>query len=158
MLNDRHAEAARRFEVERAIVNEDALFGLALGNRQRYAEYSFLGLAGVDVAGAKKNLEAAAKIESLDPILIQLERLIVDCTHEVTIGGHALIEYGANRGKFLGLGKHERGELFAGKLARAVEERSFEIIVQGELARVKGRKRKLMAVLKVVPIQVEGLA
>ena|SRR5438552_13802721 len=60
IVNNGKAEAARAFEIERAIVNEDALFGHALGDCKRYAEDTFFGFARMDVAGTEKDLEASA--------------------------------------------------------------------------------------------------
>src|SRR5438874_2204150 len=112
----------------------------------------------MEVAGAEKNLEAAAEVKGFDAVLIEFERLVVDGADEVAAGGNALIEDRTNRRKFLGLGEHERGELFAGKFARTIEESAIEIIVEGEMSRVEGRERKLVAVLEIFPIEMKGFA
>jgi hypothetical protein len=157
-VNHGHTEAARSFEVEGAIVNEDALFGPPLRNGKRHTEDAFFGFTGMDVAGAEENLEAAAKIKSFDAVLIELERFVIYGADKIAIGGNALIEYGSDSGKFLRLGKHEGGELFAGEFSRAIEESAIEVVVEGELARVESRERKFVTVLKVVPVEMKGFA
>src|SRR4030095_3276091 len=134
VVDDGHAETARSFQVERPVINEDTLFGLALRDGESHTENVFRGLAGMDVAGTEEDLKASPKIERFDAILVQLERLVVDGADEVAIGGGALVENCAACGKLLGLSEHESGELFAREFARAVEKCAVEIFVERKLA------------------------
>ena len=69
-MNNGKAEATWAFEVEGTIVNENAFFGLALGDGEGDSEDACFRLARVNVAGAEENLEASAKVEGFDAILI----------------------------------------------------------------------------------------
>ena len=92
MVNNGHAEAAGSFEIEGAIVNEDALPGLALGDGKRDAKDTFFGLAVVEITGAEEDLKGAAEVEGFDAVLIEFERLIVDGANEIFVGLRAGIE------------------------------------------------------------------
>jgi len=65
-VNDGKTESARTFEIERAVVNEDALFRPALGDRERDTEDGVFRFSRVDVAGAEENLKALTKIKRFD--------------------------------------------------------------------------------------------
>src|SRR5215475_2665742 len=158
VVNDRHTQTAWGFEVESSVVNEQACLRTSLRDRESDAKDLFLGLARMDVTGAEEDLKTAAKMEGFDAVLIQLERLVVDGADEVAVGGGALLENRANRRKFFGLGEHESSELFTGEFARAVEKRSVQVFVQRKLAGVECREGKFVAILKILPVQMEGLA
>jgi len=157
IVNDGKTEASRTFEIEEAIINENAFFGCPLSDGKRDAENAFFGLARMDVTGTEKNLKTLAKVEGFDAVLIQLKRLVVDRSDEVAAGLHAGLEDGAGSGIFPGLCKHEGGEFLAGKFSRPVEERSIEIFVDGNLSGIEGREAEIVAVLKVLPIKIEGV-
>jgi len=70
IVNNGKAEAAWAFEVEGTIVNENAFFGLALGDGEGDFEDACFRFARVNVAGAEENLEASAKVESFNAELI----------------------------------------------------------------------------------------
>ena len=111
----------------------------------------------MDVTGAEKNLKTLAEVEGFDAVLIQLKRLVVDRSDEVAAGLRAGVENGAGAGELFGLCKHEGGEFFAGKFSRTIEERAIEIFVDGNLSGIEGREAEIVAVLKVLPIKIEGV-
>src|SRR5262249_43291081 len=158
VVNDRHTQTAWGLEIKRPVVNEQAFLRTSLRDREGDAKDPFLGLARMDVAGAEEDLETAAKMEGFDAVLIQLERLVVDGADEVAVRGGALVEHRANRGKFIGFGEQESSELLKCKFAGAVEKRSVQIFVQGKLAGVECREGKFVAILKILPVQMEGFA
>ena len=100
-MNDGKTEAAWAFKIERAVVNEDAVFWGALSDGQGDAEDAFFRLARVDVTGAEENLEALAEVEGFDAVLIEFERFVVDGADEIFAGVRAGIENGAAARKFL---------------------------------------------------------
>ncbi len=77
-MNDGKAEASWAFEIERAVINENALFGRPLSDGKRDAENAFFGFTRMDVTGAEENLKTLAEVEGFDAVLIQLKRLVVD--------------------------------------------------------------------------------
>src|SRR5580698_1680300 len=71
-LDDLHSQACGAIQIQRAIVNEAALFGRPLRDLQGEAVDSFLGLAQSDKARAYEKAEDFAQIEGLDAVQIQL--------------------------------------------------------------------------------------
>jgi hypothetical protein len=69
-VNHGKTEAARAVEIERAIVDENTFFGPALSNSKGDFEDALFRFARVHVAGTEENLEASAKVEGFDAILI----------------------------------------------------------------------------------------
>src|SRR5216110_142339 len=155
MVNGAHPETARAFQVERAVVDEKAFFGRALRHFQSDAIDGFLRLAGANVTGAEENNEVSPKIEGFDAVLVEFERLVVDGADKVFSRARDFIENGARLRVFLGLRKHERDEFLAAEATRAIEQGAVEVFVQGDETGVEGWKRKIVAVLKFFPIEVE---
>src|SRR5438876_10491659 len=121
IVNDGKTEASRAFEIEGAIINENAFFGCPLSDGKRDAENAFFGFARMDVTGTEKNLKTLAEVEGFDAVLIQFKRLVVDRSDEITARLRAGIENGSGAGKFPGLCKHEGREFLAGKFSRTIE-------------------------------------
>src|SRR5438093_4169544 len=155
MLNGVHPEAARACQVERPVIDEKTFFGRALRHFQGNAIDGFLRLTGANVTRAEKNKEIASKIEGFNAVLVEFERLVVYGADEIISRARDFVENGARFRILLGLREHERDELLAGETARPVEQGAVEIFVQGDLAGVEGWKRKIVAVLKFIPIEVE---
>src|SRR5437016_183912 len=155
MVNGAHPEAARTFQVERAVVDEKAFFGRALRHFQGDAIDSFLRLTGANVTGAEENKEVSPKIEGFDAVLVEFERLVVDGADKVFSRARDFIENAARFWIFLGLREHECDELLAAEAARAIEQGPVEIFIQGDKTRVEGWKGKIMTVLKFFPIKAE---
>jgi hypothetical protein len=55
MMNDVHSQAARTFEIQQAIVNEETLLRGALGDFEGDAKNGFFGFAGTNVARAEED-------------------------------------------------------------------------------------------------------
>src|SRR6266446_5999235 len=157
IVNNGKAETARAFKIERAVVDEDTFFRLALSDGERDTENAFFRFARVDVARAKENLETFAKVESFDAVLIQFERFVVDGADEILFGLHYGIENGARAGIFFGLREHKGGEFFAGNFSGAVEQGAVEIFVDGNLTGIECGKAQVMAVLKFFPVEVKRI-
>lgn len=157
MVNRVHAEAPRALQVQRAVINEKALLRRALGDFQRDAKDGLLRLAGPNVTGTEENQKIPPKVKGFNAVLIELQRLIIDGADKVFPGAGNQIEDGARVRVFLGLREHERSELLATEGALAVKQSSVKIFVQGDLTGVESRKRELVAVLKFLPVQMEGV-
>ncbi len=157
IVNDGKAEATWTLEVERAVIDENALFGAALGDGECDAEDAIFGLARMDVARTEKHLEASTKIESFDAILIEFERFVVDGANEIFFSLYDGIEDGARAWIFLGLREHEGGEFFAGEFSGAIEQSAIEIFVDGNLTCIECGKAQIVAVLKIFPVELESV-
>ena len=84
-MNDGETESARALQIERPVVNEDALFGPALGDGERDTEDCLFRFSRVDVAGTEENLEALTKIKRFDAELVKLQRFVVDGADKVFV-------------------------------------------------------------------------
>src|SRR5712664_1628274 len=157
MMNGVHPKAPRAFQVQGTVINEKTLLRLALGDFQSHAKDQLLGLPGSNVTGAEENEKVPAKVEGLDAVLVELERLVVYGTDKIFPRARELIENGARFREFLGLREHESDEFLACETARAIEQCPVEIFVQGDLSGVEGREREIVAILKFFPIQVKSV-
>jgi len=142
MENGIHAEAPRAFQVQRAVVDEKTLLRRALRNFQRDAKDHLLGLPGPNVTGTEENQKVSSKVEGLNAVLVELERLVIDGAYKVFPGARDLIQNCARLRIFLGLREHEGGELLAREGTLAIKERTVEIFVQGDLSGVKDGKER----------------
>src|SRR5260370_14835448 len=156
-MNGVHPKAPRAFQVQGTVINEKTLFRRELGDLQSHAKDQLLGIPGSDVTGAEENEKVPSKVEGLDAVLVELQRLVVDGADKIFPGAGDLIENGARLRKFLGLREHESGEFLACETARAIEQCPVEIFVQGDLSGVEGREREVVAILKFFPIQVKNI-
>src|SRR5208283_2146555 len=78
MMNYVHAKAPGIFKIDRTVVDEHTLFGRALSDRQSDAKNGLVGLAGVHITGAEKDLEVVTKREGFDAVLVEFIGLIVN--------------------------------------------------------------------------------
>ena len=92
-------------------------------------------------------------MEGLDPVLIELQRLIVDGTDKIFSGGRYFVQNRPHFRIFPGPRKHEGGELFAREGARPVEESAFQVFMQSDIACVESGKGEIVPILKFFPIQ-----
>jgi hypothetical protein len=129
MVNDVHPEAPGAFQVKSAVIDKKTLFWQALSDFQGDAKDHFFGLPVSHVTGAEENQKVSAKVEGLDAVLVQFQRLIINGTDKVFSGARDLIKNGAGLRVFLGLREHEGGELLAGECALAIEQGPVEIFV-----------------------------
>src|SRR5216683_955338 len=157
MMNGVHPEAPRAFQVQGPVINEKSLLRLVMGDFRRNAKDQLLGLPGSNVAGAKENEKVPSKVEGLDAVLVELQRLVIDGTDKIFPGARELIKDGARLREFVGLREHEGGEFLACETAWAIEQCPVEIFVQGDLPGIEGREREIVAVLKFFPIQVKSV-
>ena len=111
----------------------------------------------VQVTGAEKGGEVLSQVECLDAVIVKFQRFVVNGGYEVLARARGCRKDSAGLGILPGLRKHEGGELFASEGARAVKEGAIEILVQSDLPRIKGRKRKVVAILKILRVQLKGL-
>jgi hypothetical protein len=156
MVNGVHPEAARAFQVQRAVIDEKTMLRRALGDFQRDAKDGFFRLAGTNVTGAEENQKVSAKVEGLNAVLVELQWLIVDGSDKVFSGACDFIKNGAGVRVFFRLREHKGGEFFTRKAALAIKQSAVEILVQGDLSGVESREGEIVAVLKFLPIEVEN--
>ncbi len=123
----------------------------------RDAKDHLLGLPGPNITGTEENQKVSSKVEGLNAVLVELERLVIDGADKVFPGARHLIQNCARLRIFCGLRKHEGGEFLAREVALAIEERAVEIFVQGNLSGVEGWEGEIVAVLKFFPIQVKNV-
>src|SRR5580692_9015329 len=95
-------------------------------------------------------------MKGFDAVLVQFERLVVNGADEIAAGIGKLVQNGARFRVFLGLSEHESSEFLAGEGARTIEQGAVEIFVEGDETGVERGERKIVAVLKFFPIQVES--
>src|ERR1700757_2945439 len=158
MVNDLHPQATGIFEVKRAVVDEDGTLRGTLRYLQRDPVNGLLRFASAQVAGSEKSLKLLAQAERLNAVLVQLTRLIVNGRYIILPAARHIRKHSPRIRILLGLREHERGELLPGEGAGAVEERAVEILIEGDLAGVKGREREIMAFPKFLPVQPKRLS
>src|SRR5215472_8246317 len=107
----------------------------------------------MQVAGAEKDQEVSSQVKSFDTVLVEFERLVVDCADKVFLGGCYFIQNRPRVRILLGLRKHEGRKFLPRERARAVEQGTVEIFVQGDLSGVERREREVVAVLEFFPIE-----
>src|SRR5579862_829788 len=156
MVNHVKSQAARTFQIQRTVVDKNALLRRALRHFQRDAENGLLRLARTHIARAEENHKIPPQVERLDAVLIQLERLVVDRTNKIFSGPRGIRKNSARIGIFLGLREHKSSEVFAGKRAVAVKESAVEIFIQSDLPGIESGKRKIVAVLKFLVVELKS--
>ena len=154
-MNRSETELAWAFEIQRAVVNEDAFLGDAPGDFERDFENRRFGLARVNIAGAEKHEKVAVEFKGFDAVFVQFERLVVDGADKIFFGIRNRVQHFARARKRLGLRIHEGNEFFARKRTWAIEKRPVEILLHRNLARVKSRKRKVVAIGELFPIEMK---
>ena len=77
-LNRVQAQAPRAFQVQRAVVDEDALFRLPLGEVERQAVNLRVRFGYAQVAGTEEDGKVFAQAEFLNAVEVQLARFVVE--------------------------------------------------------------------------------
>ena len=157
MMDGVHSQTPGAFQIQRAVVDEKTLFGRALRDLEGQAKDQFFRFARSNVTGTEENQKISSKMERLNSVLIELQRLIIDGPDEILPGGSDLIENRASFRILFRLGEHERGELLAREGARAIEQGSVQIFVEGDEAGIERGEGKFVAVAKFLPVQMEGI-
>src|ERR1700704_4861494 len=152
-----HSQTPGTFQIQRAVVNEKTLFRRTLRDVEGHAKDQLFRFARSNVAGAEEDQKISSKMKRLNSVLIELQRLIVDGADEIFPGGSDLIENRASFRILFRLGEHERSELLARERARAVEQRSIQIFVEGDEAGIECGEREVVAVPKILPVQVKRI-
>src|SRR5260370_12748307 len=111
-------------------MDEKTLLWRALSDFQSDAKDGFFGLAGAHVTRAKENQKVPAKVEGLNAVLVEFQRLIIDGADEGFPGARGLIQNGAGLRVFLRLREHAAAQLLARKVALAIEQGACEIFGQ----------------------------
>src|ERR1700730_9509866 len=151
-----HSQPPRALQIQRPVIDKHALFGQPVRHFQRHTKDQLLWLARTNVTRAEENQEISAQIKRLDAVLVELQRLVIDCADKIFLGARHNIQ---NRARFpilLRLREHECRELFSRKRARTVKQRPVQILVQRDVPGIKGGKRQFVAVLKLFPIQIKN--
>src|SRR5208282_2806771 len=83
VLDRVHSQFPRALEIQSAIVDQDALAGLALRDLERELVNSRVRLAHPKIAGTEERLEIIAQLEFLDAVFVDFERFVVQRRHQV---------------------------------------------------------------------------
>jgi len=155
MMDHVHAQSPGTLQVQRPVIDKDALGRRTLRNFQGHPENRLVRLPGSHIAGAEKRHKITPQVECFDSILIQLQRLVVDRTDQILPRLSRLIQYSPHIRILLRLRKHKPDEFLASELPWPIEERPVKIFVQCDVARIERRKGKIMAVLKLFPVEMK---
>src|SRR5262249_18251658 len=107
----------------------------------------------MQVRGTEKEPEVSSQVEGFDAVLVEFERLVVDCADEVFLRASYFIQNRPRVRILLGLRKHEGRKFLPRERARAVEQGTVEIFVQGDLSGVERGEREVVTVLEFFPIE-----
>src|ERR1700721_130705 len=118
MVNDVEPQTAGTFQIQRSVVNENALLRSALRNFQSDAENCVFGLARTNVARAEEDGKIAEKMKRFDAVLVELEGFVIDGADEIFPAAHGIRQDRSRFWIFFGLRKHEGREFFARKRTR----------------------------------------
>ena len=155
-MNGVEAELSRTLQVQGAIIYKDAFLGVSLRNFQRDAKNGGFRLAGMDVTGAEEDQKVFAQVKGFDSILIEFERLVVDGADEIFSRCRDGIEDFTRTRQRTRLREHKRSEFLASERTRTIEERAIQIFFKRDLAAVEGGKGEVVAVGKILPIEMES--
>ena len=158
MVNDVEPQTTGTFQIERPVVNEDALLRRALCDLESNPKDGFFGLARTNVARAEEDGEIAAEMKRFDAILVELEGLVIDGADEVFAAAHRVGEDGVRFWIFFGLGKHKGREFLARKRTRSVKKGAFEILIQRDVAGIESGEGQVVAVLKFFVVEMESFS
>src|SRR5882724_9197731 len=90
MMDGIHSQTPGAFQIQRAVVDEKTLFGRALRDLEGQAKDQFFRFARWNVTGTEENQKISSKMERLNSVLIELQRLIIDGPDEYLPGGSDL--------------------------------------------------------------------
>src|ERR1017187_9127266 len=127
-MNRTHAQLLRTLKIEFPVVNEQALFRLALGHFERHPVDSFIWLPDAQVARAEKSLKLPPQVKLLDPSFVQFEPLVVDGGKQIFPSRSHIRENRARFRKLLRLSKNERCEFVPCEVPLAVEHGALQRI------------------------------
>ena len=82
-VNGMKPQLSRTLQIQWTVIYKDAPLGGTLRNFQRHAKNSRLGLARMHITRTKEHQKIAPQLECLDPVFVQLERLVVDRPNEI---------------------------------------------------------------------------
>ena len=156
-LNGVQAQPPRAFQVQRAVVDEDALFRLPLREVERQAVNLRVRFGYSQVAGAEEdgkvsrnpNFSMRWRFNSRDSLLSVASRTLSRLREPLNEGQRI--------GQRFRLRIHEIAHLLFAKGAGAVEDGAIEILIEVELPRVHRRAQHLVPALKIVAVQTELL-
>src|SRR5207302_7499363 len=101
MVNGVHPQAPGAFQVQRPVINEYTLLRRTLADFQRDAKDHLFGFTGPNVTGAEENQKVPSKAEGLNPVLVELPRLVIDGPDKVLSGARDLVKNCARLRVFL---------------------------------------------------------
>jgi hypothetical protein len=156
MVDDVEPQTTGTFQIERPVVDEDALLRRTLCDLESNPKDRFFGLARTNVARAEEDGEIAAEMKRFDAVLVELEGLVIDGADEVFAAAHRVGEDGARFWIFFGLGKHEGREFFAREQTRSVKKGAIEILIQRDVAGIESGEGQVVAVLKFFVVEMES--
>ena len=156
-LNRVQAQPPRAFQVQRAVVDEDALFRLPLREVERQPVNLRVRFGYAQVAGTEEDGKVIAQSEFLNAVEIQLARFVVERRQKDLARLREPPDEGERIGQRFRLGVHEIAHLLFAKGAGAVEDGAIEILIEVELPGVERRAQHLVPALKIAAVQTELL-
>jgi hypothetical protein len=157
VVNHVEPQTSGTLQIERPVVDEDALLRRALCDLESNPKDGFFGLARTNVARAEEDGEIAAEMKRCDTVLVELEVLVIDGADEVFAAARGVGEDRAGIWIFFGLGKHKGREFFARKRTRSVKEGAVEIFIQRDMAGIESGEGQIVAVLKFFVVEMESV-
>src|SRR5580704_161707 len=157
MVNDVEPQTSGTFQIQRPVVDEDALLRRTLCDLKSNPKDGFFGLARTNVARAEEDGEIAAEMKCFDAVLVEFQRFVIDRADKVFPDAHGIRQDRARFWIFFGLRKHKGREFLASKRTRPVKEGAIEIFIQRDVARIESGERQVVAVLKFFVVEMESL-
>src|SRR6266852_5655992 len=155
IVNRFNPQLSRIFQVQRPVIDEHAFLRRPLCHLQRDPIYHLLRLPRVQITRAEEHLEIPPQMKRRNPVFVQLQRLVVDRPDKILSHTRHSIQHRPRFRELPRLREHERRELLAREGPRPVEQRPIQIFIQRNISRIKRWKRKVVPVLKLIPIQMK---
>src|SRR5882762_8180108 len=155
IVNRFKSQLSRIFQVQRPVIYEHAFPRRPLRHLQRDAIYHLLRLSRVQITRTEKYLEVPPQMKRLDSIFVQLQRFVVDRPDKIFFLPRQLIQHRPRFRILLRLREHERDEFLARERPGPVKQDPIQVFVQRNQPGIERRKRKVMPVLKLFPIQMK---
>src|SRR6266581_6035031 len=123
-----HAEFVRILEIQRTVINEQALLSTPLGHLQRQPIKSPVRLAQSNITGAEEQRKVAPQLKCLDSIFVEFTGLVVDGRKQITARFRNVRQDRASFRIFSGLRKHKGRELLAREPLRPAKNCAVQIL------------------------------
>src|SRR5277367_3522722 len=156
-LNRVHSHFFRAFQIQSAIINQDAFRWVALGDLQRQAENSAVRLSHSQVTRTEKRAETISQVKRPYAVLIDFERLVVQRRMCLPPRLRQLLQKIERLRHRLRLLKHKLLKLLLCERPLSVENCPLHVFVQRCRAALECVQQQLMAILKIRPVEMKFL-